>query len=125
MREAATPAAASRLGVLVLVAAAAAIHFVRAGADPEIRVLFILNGAGFLALGALLYLPAADRWRRVVRPVLIAYAALTAVLYLLWAATSGDWTLPLGPVSFVVELLLVVLLWWEPRSERPYRARMS
>lgn len=101
----------SLAAVLLLVATAAAIHFARAAADPEIRVLFVLNGVGFLALGALLVVPWAAAWRPVVRWTLLGYAAVTAALYVVWGATGGEWTVPAGPVSLAVELLLVGLLW--------------
>ena len=113
-----TDSNASRAGILILVLVTALIHFSRAGADPDIRVLFILNGLGYLALGVLLYLPQARNWRRWVRRILMGYTALTVALYLLWAAMSSDWTVPLGPINLVVELLLIGLLWREGRSSR-------
>ncbi|MCI0649957.1 MAG: hypothetical protein L0346_34445, partial [Chloroflexi bacterium] len=43
--------------IALLAVATAAVHFSRAAADPEIRILFILNGLGYLALAAALFLP--------------------------------------------------------------------
>lgn len=55
-----TAVTASRVSIIVLVLATALIHFSRAVADPEIRVMFMLNDLGYLALGALLCLPQAQ-----------------------------------------------------------------
>ncbi|HEX7022356.1 MAG TPA: hypothetical protein VF171_05825 [Trueperaceae bacterium] len=119
MLETKTGSTISQVGIIVLVLAVAAIHFSRAAADADIRSLFILNGLGYLGLGALLYLPQTQNWRRAVRRFLMAYTALTAVLYILWGAMSGDWTLPLGPVNLLLELLLIGLL----RQEASKRTR--
>jgi hypothetical protein len=109
----------ARWGVIGLTAATAAIHFLRAAADPEIRVLFTLNGVGYLALAALLYVPLArlTPYRRWVRWTLMGYAAVTVVLYGVWGAMSGDWTVPLGPIAKVIEVALIWLVWQEGRGQ--------
>ena len=107
----------SHVAILLLVATAAAVHFGRAAADPEIRVLFVLNGLGFLVLGALMVVPWAVARRSLVRWTLIGYAAVTAALYIAWGAAGGEWTVPAGPVALAAELLLIGLLWrGRPRS---------
>lgn len=104
-----------RIPIIILTIITALIHFSRAAADPDIRILFILNGIGYLTLVTLLYLPSdrLDSWRSRIRWVFIAYAALTIVLYFVWGAMSGEWVLPLGPFDKVVEIALIALLWLE------------
>ena len=107
----------SRLIVLGLVIATAAIHISRAMVDPEISTLFALNAAGYLGLAALLYapLPALDRWRGAIRWVLIAYTVTTIVMFFLWGAMSGDWPM-IGFVCKAVEVALVAVLFLERRE---------
>ena len=107
VRTVSTPTYAT---IAVLVAVAAGIHFFRAVVDPDIRVLFVLNGLGFLALGAGVLLVASPRLRRWSRRILIGYAGVTVALYLVWAAMSGDWVVPWGPLAGAAELLLIWLL---------------
>ena len=96
--------------IAALVAVAAAIHFFRAAVDPDIRVLFVLNGLGFLIVGAGTLFVASARWRRWSRRILIGYTGVTIALYLVWAGMSGDWVMPWGPLAVVAELLLIWLL---------------
>lgn len=102
-----------RWAVIVLSVATAAIHFSRAAADPEIRVLFVLNGLGYLALVVLLYAPVSrlDPYRRWVRWILMTYATVTIALYAVWGVMSGEWTVPLGPIDKLIEGALIGLLW--------------
>src|SRR5262245_8644124 len=46
-------------------------------------ILFLINGVGYLTLGAALYLLALSQYRRIVRWLLIIFAATTFVLYFL------------------------------------------
>jgi hypothetical protein len=46
-----------------------------------------------------------------VRWALIGYTAVTIVLYGVWGAMSGDWTVPLGPIAKLIEGTLIGLLW--------------
>ena len=104
-------------GIIALTVVTAAIHFSRAIADPEIRVLFILNGLGYLALLSAIYLPIP--WfvgrRKLARWLLIGYAALTIVLWGIWVAMSGEAT-ALGIVDKLIEIALIGLLWWQCRQ---------
>jgi hypothetical protein len=100
------------IGIIILTVATAAIHFSRAIADPEIRVLFILNGLGYLALLCAIYLPIpwlAGR-RKIARRLLIGYAALTIILWGVWVAMSGEAT-ALGMLDKLIEIALIGLLW--------------
>ena len=107
---------AIRVGVALLTAIAAAVHLSLLFPD----VAFILNGLGYLALLAALYLPIPRLvpYRRVVRWTLIGYTALTI---LLWVAI-GERSL-LGFLTTADEVALVVLLVLEGRRMRIRRDR--
>ena len=74
--------------------------------------MFILNGLGYLALLAALYLPVAPlaRYRGAVRWVLVGYTALTILLWVLIGARST-----IGYVDKVIEVALIALLLLEAR----------
>lgn len=76
-------------------------------------VMFILNGLGYLALLAALYLPlpfAKDN-RRLVRWAFIGYTALTIVLW----AIMGERNLT-AYTDKAAEVLLILCLWLEGRQ---------
>jgi len=100
-----------RIGVVLLTLSTAAVHLSLLFPDP----VFILNGLGYLALLAALYLPIPRLlpYRRAVRWALIGYAALTV---LLWVAI-GERT-PLGSATTADEVALVALLVLEGRRLR-------
>ena len=102
-----------QLAIILLALTTAAIHFSRAAADPEISVLFTINGLGYLALVGLLYAPweQVAKRRRLVCGIFIGYTAVTIALYLVWGVMSGEWALPLGPIDKLVEVALISLLW--------------
>lgn len=87
------------------------IHFSRAAADPEIRILFLLNGLGYLALVWAYFAPQMADRKNLIRKTYLGFTVVTILFYGVWVAMSGDWTLPLGPIDKVVELILVGLLW--------------
>ena len=99
--------------IIILTLLTALIHFSRAAADPEIRVLFLLNGLAYLILVAAYYapVPVLQRQNRRIRSVFIAFTLLTIVLYFVWVAMSGEWNTPIGPIDKIIEILLVILLW--------------
>jgi len=92
----------------------ALIHFERAIEDPDIRILFVLNGLGYFALLAAFYMPAFQRFHNLVRWAFIVYIAITILLYFVWVAMSGEWTIPLGPIAKIVEAAMMVILLREP-----------
>jgi hypothetical protein len=102
---------AIRGGVVLLTLFAAAIHLSLLFPD----VAFILNGLGYLALLAALYLPIPRLvpHRRLVRWALIGYATLTISL---WVAI-GERNL-LGFSTTAVEVALVILLLLEGSRTR-------
>ena len=98
--------AALRTGIAVLTLATALIHLQLNFPDP----MFILNGLGYLALLAALFLPSLVRYRGLVRWALIGYTALTILLWLLLGART-----PIGYVDKVIEIVLIALLLIEAR----------
>jgi uncharacterized membrane protein HdeD (DUF308 family) len=100
-----------RIGVAVLTLIVAVVHLSLLFPDP----VFILNGIGYLALLAGLYLPVPRLvpHRRVVRWALVGYATLTI---LAWVAI-GERTL-LGYSTTAGEVALIALLLIEGRRMR-------
>jgi hypothetical protein len=105
---------AIRVGVVLLTLIAAAVHLSLLFPD----VAFILNGLGYLALLATLYLPIPRLvpHRRLVRRALMGYATLTILLWL----AIGERSL-LGYFTTADEVALVVLLLLEDRRIRSRR----
>jgi hypothetical protein len=99
-----------QIGIIVLTVATAIIHLVLA--VPETLIMFYLNGLGYLALVAALYLPAGRPYRRYIRFALMAF---TAVTILGWAV-MGERS-PIGFIDKAIEILLLVLLWLEHRQQ--------
>lgn len=99
-----------QIGVIVLAIAAATIHLVILGIFSR-DVLFILNGLGYLVLLGAIYLPLdfLAGYRGLARWILMGYAALTIVLY--FAINWPDVWDPLGIITKLIELALVILLW--------------
>ena len=82
-------------------------------------ILFLINGIGYLVLISALYLPALARYQRVVRWLLIIFAATTFMLYFL---LNGFRLSPLAIVDKVAEITLIVLLLIEDRQSVRARA---
>ncbi len=77
-------------------------------------VLFLLNAAGFVGLlGAyLLPWPFLDRFRQLARWSLVAYSALTIVLYIVMNGSLS----PIGLISKAAELVLIIALMFDPKK---------
>jgi hypothetical protein len=108
--------------IILLTLVTAGIHFYFYNTDPKgglLFTMFLLNGLGYLALLALLYLPLhlPESLHRLVRPVFIAYTIITIVLYIVISWQSNIWSAPWAPVSKVAEVILVWLLWSEGRAK--------
>ena len=112
--QAQTRARTAQIALIALTIITALIHFQRAMEDPDIRILFILNGLGYFALLAAFYLPAFQRYHRLVRWTFIVYTAITILFYFVWVAMSGEWTIPWGPIAKIVEAAMIVILLREP-----------
>lgn len=104
----------AQIALIILTIATALLHFERAIEDPDIRVLFILNGIGFFALLAAFYMPQFQKFHSWVRWAFIIYTAITIALYFVWVAMSGEWTIPVGPIAKIVEGAMIVILLREP-----------
>jgi cellulose synthase/poly-beta-1,6-N-acetylglucosamine synthase-like glycosyltransferase len=96
--------------IIVLAAVATAfIHIVLALQFPGgVDRVFLLNGLGYLALTALLFAPfgVLDRWRTMIRWLLIIYTLITVVAWVFVGVRS--------PVAFAdkaIEIVLIVCLW--------------
>ena len=99
-----------QIGIIALTVATAIIHILLA--IPTNLIMFYLNGLGYLALVAALYLPAGRPYRRYIRFALMAF---TAVTILGWAAIGDRNTI--GFVDKAIEVLLLILLWIEHRQQ--------
>jgi len=104
-----------KFGIIVLTAATAAIHLylgLSSGLLP-----FVLNGLGYLALLAALYLPVPQLapYRNAVRRLLVGFAALTIVL---WLVITGGNSTAIGYADKTIEVLLIILLVAEARISR-------
>ncbi len=97
---------ALRAGIALLTLATALIHLQLNFPDP----MFILNGLGYLALLAALFLPSLACYRGLIRWALIGYTALTILLWLLLGART-----PIGYMDKVIEIVLIALLLIEAR----------
>jgi hypothetical protein len=105
--------------IIALAVATAIIHIVLA--FTESRVPFLLNGIGYLALVAALYLPLPqlDGRRGLVRFALIGYTALTVGLWFL----RGEPT-EIALLDKAIELALIGLVLLEQRRARAATARV-
>ena len=107
-----TTSSGLRLGIIALTVATAAIHL-HLGLSSGLP-LFVLNGLGYLALLAALYgpIPQLAPYRKIVRWLLVGFAALTIGL---WLVITGGNSTVVGYTDKVVELLLIILLVAEGR----------
>ena len=101
-----------RIGIIVLTVVTAAVHLYLVFQGLP---LFVLNGLGYLALLAALYLPVPRLlpYRNAVRWILVGYTALTIVL---WLVITGGISAAIGYMDKVVEVLLIIMLLAEARS---------
>jgi hypothetical protein len=99
-----------QIGIILLTITTAIIHFALA-----FDWLFYANALGYLGLLALLYLPvpALARYRGIVRWLLIAFAAVTVVAWILIGMRG-----PLAYVTKAIEVLLIALLFLEGQQAR-------
>lgn len=105
-----------RYGIVALTVITALIHLVLGfgflGTDTTFAIVFILNGIGYLALIAGLYfVPQLADQRANIRWVLLAFTAVTFVLYFVF--NWPDVWSPFGLFDKAVELILIVLLWMD------------
>jgi len=110
---------ALRSAVLILGLATALIHLYLNIRDAQFYILFTLNGLGYLALlaGVFLPIPFLAGRERLVKLALIAYAALTI---LAWVA-MGERSL-LAYVDKAIEVLLILALFASLRTPASTKA---
>jgi hypothetical protein len=104
------------IGIIILTLITAFVHLVllnRGGFD----VMFTLNGLGYLAFLAALFvpLPFLKENRRLVRWAFIGYTILTILAWVV----LGDKSWPAGALGYLTklnEIVLVILLWLEGRQ---------
>ena len=104
--------------IILLTLATAAIHFSFFVRDPTGELIYGLNALGYLTLLAMLYLPIPllDNLHRMARRILMGYAAITIVAYLIFGLVKHEWTVPLGPIDKLIEVTLIALLWQEDQQ---------
>jgi len=102
-----------RWAIVLLTLATAVIHIYLYFTITPRPLQFLLNGLGYLGLLGLLFLPLGlpQSIKRFVRPVFIAYTLLTIVLYVVMSIQYNYWSIPIGPITKVIEIILVILLW--------------
>ena len=83
--------------------------------------LFLLNGIGYLVLVGALYLPQLRQYQPIVRWLLIAFAAVTIVMYF---AIAGVRFNPVGYLTKAVEVVLIILLLIDGRRSAPSAAEV-
>ena len=77
-------------------------------------LIFILNGLGFIALVAGLYLlPQLANWRTHIRWALVAYTAITIIAY--FFVNQNPFDSGIGLLTKAVEVILIVLLYLQTR----------
>ena len=102
------------IGIAITTLITAVIHLSLGG------TLFILNGLGFIGLGAALLLPIPflQPWKEAVRWLLAGYTLLTIILYFIFHP-NGSWQQDgLGVATKFIEILLLLLLIysWQEKS---------
>jgi hypothetical protein len=97
-----------------LVAATAFIHL---GVGGWNNPLFIANGIGYLVLVLCLYFfPQLESQRSLIRWALIAYTAVTFILYFVvnWPGVFS----PIGLLDKAIELAIIILLWLDGKADK-------
>ena len=99
--------------IILLTVVTGLIHLLVLGfLGGRTQVLPILNGLGYLALIAAIYfIPQFAGMRSMIRWALIAYAAITIILY--FFLDSQPFTNPLGLATKAMEFALIVLLYMD------------
>ncbi len=117
----------TRILIILLTLVAAAVHFKFFIEDPRGGLIYGLTGIGYLGLLGLVYLPFSflEKLHGLARYLLASYAALIIVAYIVFGIRNKVWTVPLGPVTVLIELILIVLLIVESRQSTDASATTS
>jgi hypothetical protein len=102
-----------QIGIILLTTFTALVHLGLGLSTPDL--MFILNGIGYFALIGALYLPIPQlgQYHALIRWVLMAFAAVTIIGWVL----IGDKTLIIGYPTKVAEVAIIVLLALEARQK--------
>jgi hypothetical protein len=100
-----------QIGIILLTAATAIIHLSLGLPDPAQFWMFILNGLGYLTLLVAFFLPPLKQLHSLVRWVLILFAAVTIVAWVLIG--QKYW---LGYTTKLIEVVLIVFLFMDMRQ---------
>jgi hypothetical protein len=111
---------ALQIAIIVLVAVTACIHLSRALAmgAPSMKLfplIFYLNFIGYAVLVIAHYAPQLQRYQRATRWILVAYAAITIIAWVVITQTHSN---ILGYIDKPVEIALIVLLVIEDQRSR-------
>ncbi|GCE30723.1 hypothetical protein KDA_62070 [Dictyobacter alpinus] len=117
MSQSRTQTGALQIGIIVCTLATALIHlYLAMQPDEDLRTWFILNAIGYLVLLVARFLPQLASYRRIVNYVLMAYTAVTIIMWLLIGLPSE----PIGYVTKAIEVVLIILLVLDDRSMRSH-----
>ena len=83
--------------------------FINLDTGLSYQIFFILSFLGYVVLLILLFLPQFENYKGIARFALLAYTAITLVLYVL-INTLGDLFVLEGVVTKVIEFFLVIFL---------------
>ena len=105
-----------QVGIAALTLATAVIHLILGLGGGGFGIIFILNGLGYLALWTAIYVPIAALadYRQLARWVLVAYTAVTIVLFFVFNASTGYGTF--GLITKAIEVVLIILLFLDNRQ---------
>jgi hypothetical protein len=105
-----------QVAIIMLVISTAMLHLMLLSV-PGLGIWFLLNAIGYVALMIALYLPQLAFLHRLTRYALVAYAALTLIL---WYVISGHVS-PLALITKTIEIVLIALLLLEDWQEQKQR----
>lgn len=97
-----------QIAIIMLAISAALLHLMLLSA-PNLGIWFLFNATGYVVLTIALYLPQLASLQRLFRYALVAYTALTLIL---WYIISGHLS-QLALITKTIEVVLIVLLLFE------------
>jgi hypothetical protein len=105
-----------QIGIIILALATAGIHLALAifRPDPKFTPLFLLNALSYVVLLVAYLLPQLAAYHNLVRWVFIAFTAVTVIAY--FAFNASNFVNPVGLLTKVIEIALIVLLWLDRRN---------
>ena len=97
-----------QIGIILLTVVTAVVHLFLG--IPNMLIMFILNGIGYLVLVVALFLPQLQRYRSLIRWALIAFTAVTIIGWIAIGARNA-----VGYIDKLIEVVLIVLLFIDMR----------